>query len=99
MAFDDWQLFLDNLKRDTSIASRLHKVLGERGESKNGEFRDSVNSRFQNLCQNKELIREKNKKKQKKDENVEMKLASTVPPRVATRGGFKTTKSSLGKKE
>ena len=66
MASDDWQLFLDNLKRDTSIVSRLHKLLGVRRESKNGEFRDSANSRFQNFCQNKELIREKNVKKRDK---------------------------------
>ena len=65
MASDDWQLFLDSL-RDTSTVSKLHKYLGVRGESRGGEFRDSVNSRFQNFCQNKELIREKNSKKREK---------------------------------
>ena len=53
LASDDRQLFLDNLKRDTSTVSRLHKFLDARGESKSGEFRDSANSRFQNFCQKK----------------------------------------------
>ena len=80
LASDDWQLFLDNLRRDTSTVSRPHKFLDARGESKNGEFRDSVNSRFQNFCQIKELIREKNSKKREKDENTEMKPAG-IPRR------------------
>ena len=86
LATDDWQLFLENLKRDTSTIQRLYKFLEARGESKNGEFRDSGTSRLQNFCQNKAIIKEKSKQRQKKDERVTKELASEEPL-VGTRSG------------
>ena len=76
LSSEEWHLFLKTLKKDARAVEKLSKFLDARGESKNGEFRDSANARLTNFCQNLEKIKLQ-EAKGKKEEAKEAKKEAT----------------------